>query len=109
MIQANELRIGNWVRIKESDTKIQVDADTIGFSHSVYYQTIPLTEEILFKCGFENRKTILGASVYFYGDFTFNELLILNWKQGTVNDIKYLHQLQNLVFSLTQTELNYKP
>ena len=58
MIQANELRIGNYVYDNfdvtnpRVITKINID-DFISMSHGNKYYPIPITEEILLKCGFE--------------------------------------------------------
>ena len=60
MIKANELRIGNLV-INAKGENIIVDNITIGicFGLPKTYKPIPLTEEILLKCGFEKRDVSL--------------------------------------------------
>jgi hypothetical protein len=115
MIQANELRIGNWVRIRESDTKVQVEAYMLNVSELSNCQPIPLTPEILEKCGFERltHKTEGGykSSIYSYrGKYSFTVFfddgkLSVSFWQG--NEKQYLHQLQNLYFALTGEELNF--
>lgn len=137
MIQANELRIGNWVEIYDAPNiyKIengfcQVEAMTI---HYMQYKDdiklcgIPITEDILLKCGFEyrNENRGLGAildfknkefdnwkydmSVAFQHETDNKEIVYLHFLQHkTTNSIKYLHQLQNLYFALTQKELTIK-
>lgn len=74
---------------------------------------IPITEEILLKCGFEKVR---------YEKYAHNKLNKLRayphvMKNGfgayimgayTLPNIKYLHQLQNLYFALTGEELNIK-
>ena len=72
-------------------------------------EPIELTEEILLKCGFEKRED--GD----YNLFKYSEVDIVicsdfsSWKcdgiNFSVNYIKYLHQLQNLYFALTNKEL----
>ncbi len=84
---------------------------------------LPLTEDILLKCGFEvdedagnwhsPEHTIYrtkGFRVGIKDDY-------IGWYNQADDDfyssfypqLHYLHQLQNLYFALTQTELNYKP
>jgi hypothetical protein len=84
-IKANELRVNNWI-YDIGDAIIIVDVDII---HDVSigverYYPIPLTPEILEKAG----------------DFV-NEIV----KQAGASNFKYVHQLQNLFFALTNTEL----
>ncbi len=120
MIQANELRIGNWIHNPVQEINFQVDLATIGnvardngnknkVPSRLLYQPIPITEEILLKCGFEKKKqrfeskeALLRIS-YFdsawhcsIGDDDFGFLF---------RTIKHLHQLQNLYFALTGKEL----
>lgn len=121
MIQANELRIGNWVKhsinkywIEEYQGKIvQIHFDVlkdIVISDDVLYDPIPLTHEILEKAGFELQQT--------FG--LFYELEINGWRirpdckhvriiEDDDSDILVpcatLHQLQNLIFALTGSEL----
>jgi hypothetical protein len=80
---------------------------------------IPLTSEILEKCGFE--KTTIDRVVFWeikvgkFGKFQFYKgvmqfgiLGVGNYEYHDVQP-KYLHQLQSLYYSLTNTELNFKP
>ena len=116
MIKANELRIGNWV-IGHEDEALQLESISpfelgifnFRWEWLKYIKLIPLTEEILLKCGavkkdkyFEFKETLLRL--------TFNNGL---WHCSIGDDkhgfmfrfIKYLHQLQNLYFALTADEL----
>lgn len=64
---------------------------------------IPLTEEWLLNFGYkfaQGHYFILGHSIW-----VCNDLLICN-KNGII--IKYVHQLQNLFFALTNKELTYE-
>jgi hypothetical protein len=135
MIAANELRIGNWVqhvaptfywtyRTKGKDVDKpfcfqweEEDWYAVG-ECKMYYgalQPIPLTPEILEKAGFAFRpdtvpqrwnKPMIGFHSTFYlyvgkeGVLSFSPAE-WNWTQ----EIKYVHQLQNLYFALTQEEL----
>jgi hypothetical protein len=105
MIKANELRIGNWVNIGDLSTTINHimgDED--------YFQPIPLTPEILEKCGFEKVETMGLMEVYQYaGDGL--EISIENdfyyCNGGYTCDVRLtsLHQLQKLYYAVTGEEL----
>ena len=117
MINANELRIGNYLIAQEPEHNgkaFAIDAGDIleirKGTNTYKYATIPLTPEILEKCGFRwydnewyeiKDKVHLSVSVegagYIYfgkGEYLFK------------SNIKHLHQLQNLYFALTNNELN---
>lgn len=86
-------------------------------------EPIHLTPEILEKCGFEKTIDIIGKSKTEYIDYRSGGFVLFYlpkglvevefWNKGieTINDRhyigawQYLHQLQNLFFSLTNTEL----
>lgn len=127
MIQASELRIGNLVasdmykrnfRVKSISTTA-IEQDDSDYTQYLAYgkiKGIPLTPGILEKARFRNSQ----------GDYWIkdNDLMIAldsvwwctnSWKSdgefgyealATWREITYLHQLQNLYFALTQTELN---
>lgn len=73
---------------------------------------IPLTEDILLKCGFVRKK--FGIDPYNLQDgwlkFSFgltiweDGRLFYEWMGGNI-EVKHLHQLQNLYYSLTGKEL----
>jgi hypothetical protein len=122
MIQANELRIGNWIRIRESDTKVQVEAYMLAISELSNCQPIPLTPEILEKCGFEKQESADQYGWYLGAGrrclcWCYSDIVSLEFKKcqsdysDTLFDFscKYLHQLQNLYFALTSEELTFKP
>ncbi len=109
MIQANELRIGNWVKDAEylSDNYMVVRM----VSSDLDARPIPLTPKILEKAGFRyknfthnlNKLSIcLPGNSYKDGRTYFNSWCII---EGIPNS---LHQLQNLYFALTGTELEIK-
>lgn len=143
MINTTELRIGNWILdTEEAPHYFQVEEirKYVGYELWAYYrkgsikskspEPIPLSEEILLKCGFEK------SSEYWYaikfkvytemGGTQINELSI-NPEIGKCNiefvgyigapmkgdsgvllsdyQTRYLHQLQNLYFALTGEEL----
>lgn len=118
-MRPNELRIGNLVKYSDGsffkvvgihEFGLDVE-DNIETTYMEYenFEPIPLTEEILLKCGF----TFLpqGDEVY-QQIFTYNGFDIWMHDDGFCHDylcggdIKHLHQLQNLYFALTNEELN---
>jgi hypothetical protein len=144
MIKATDLRIGNWVSIKnnyrDSFQNIQIlNGDHLSHilnehpEHVINYtEPIPLTKEILEKCGFEkdNEQKFNGIiesysldidvkgsnknTIHFNlpGNTRIKNKELYNFGNYTVNDhwgsnnFKYLHQLQNLYYALTGEELN---
>ena len=135
MINQTELRIGNYiyddenviVKVERIDSKRYNDWNGEGnppvlfsINGSIYesdiINSIPLTEEILLKCGFkyENGEYVRGLwkllpdfpkeEVIGYGLFIKG----LEWRRINQNSIKYVHQLQNLFFTITGYELGVK-
>jgi hypothetical protein len=127
MIAANELRIGNYIYWDENQvfkisgiTKAgcRFEDDNNQFRTHKRILPIPLTPEILEKCGMQklNNSWIIddgsrdehGAVIS--GNYTFS-LFGYNVSElyyGKFH-VKHLHQLQNLYFFLTGKELIYKP
>lgn len=144
MINVNEVRLGNWFDIsapssiwkKENDGSvtqiirakygqvelIRKDSVLVGGFHSKDFgEPIPLTPEILVKCGF--KKTGAYSKIYElaleYGRlqaWTGEDQFVCHTIE--VNDLEYdthskrfvyLHQLQNFFYFLTGTELEFKP
>jgi len=117
-MKENELRIGNYV-FSADDNKngevFQIDPSGIIFVNKngnrwqdlKNIQPIPLTEEILLKCGFiidsinnfEKYPFTIQKNNLYVADFLFYK----KGDSGVV--IKHLHQLQNLYFALTGKEL----
>ena len=141
-MKSNELRIGNYVFSAEDNKHgevFQIDSSGIIFVNKngnrwqdlKNIQPIPLTEEILFKCGFEKVKnkdkeylieyighTAQKARYAIFGTDIFItkvdkrgllwrsidcDFMVLFYHKSI--PIKYLHQLQNLYFALTGQEL----
>lgn len=109
-MDANELRIGNYVY--DSTDHCRIDVKCSDFCYSGNFEPIKLTEEWLLKFGFEKlapesfRFNCLEIDIeieiaYLVGDGNENIIYLLD-------DIKYLHQLQNLYFALTNEELTIK-
>lgn len=118
MINANELRIGNYIlhdnnfiEVFEIPYLIDIDENKEGYLvNSVWLSEcspMPITTEILEKFGFvsnpyRDRYEYHDIHVEYCG---FRNIL---WIKGDPH-IEYLHQLQNYVFANTNTELNYQP
>lgn len=112
-MKATELRIGNWVKVHESDKtnsivevyKIEEDA----INGWIFYTPISLTEEWLLKFGFGYKMIYRLNDIeigYVDDDFVKNQFTM---RYGTkFIKIKYIHTLQNLYFALTGKELKIK-
>jgi hypothetical protein len=124
-IKAEELRIGNFFYPDvDGDAYAKITAKDILELYSDplddYYKSLPLTEDWLVKFGFEEYidfgyKTGNFDKVPLCG-FTYsintNKVMIMH-KGNNISHwldikIKYVHQLQNLYFSLTNQELEVK-
>jgi len=100
MIQETDLRIGNYVLYSGHYRKIV----SLNLGTDVNAEPIPLSEELLLKCGAINK----FGRTYFIGKIKFdiNTLNIVRFHySGKVAYIYYLHQLQNLWYSLYNEEL----
>lgn len=122
MIKANELRIGN---ITDKGIIVGITPSEVIIIDGKHLDNedvdpIPLTPDILEKCGFvkENFGWTINKQKFQYGDyfglFDFNYCegnlnLRLNASDCPLPTIKSLHQLQNLYFALTGEELIYTP
>lgn len=125
MISANELRIGNLVQrtivLDILNERKFALVDPIMIRDCEYYkdnwafEPIPLTPEILEKCGFEwdDRDDDNKWLVLYYGRYKlmtdessgFN-LVNAYVDNKFINNYRYLHQLQNIFFFATGEELS---
>lgn len=123
MINANELSIGNWVydgEMKRNCMIAEVRLDSVFLDPSPYAGTklswlmpIPLTPSILEKAGFEKEED--GDGGYYHELLSENGVLFVEGNKKGYTDVfldmddkirvRCLHQLQNLYFALTGTEL----
>lgn len=117
MIEPSELRLGNFINNNNKVIEITlaqnvtVTANTFSGMLSLRKQDIipiPLTEDWFIKFGFENK------SIYFVKDGEYRFTLAENKVYVQVGPdelgcfirtIQYVHELQNLYFALTGTEL----
>lgn len=108
VLKQNDCRYGNYIIYGGSITQLNEKEMTHFFRFSETYKPIPLTEEWLLKFGFElkygcfllstNRGTILIEE-----DLAQISSVISH--DGFMSPCKYVHQLQNLYFALTGSEL----
>src|SRR5574343_524108 len=105
-MKANEIRIGNLVYITKEwgekiDTKVMVWDEAIWYAigdclaYLEDFEPIPITEEWLLRFGFETYKDIFNNRYDCINGF---EMENINTYCGVGNNqqIKYVHQLQNL-------------
>ena len=138
-LMATDLRIGNWVTLSgtmpmiiyeiHEDCFYAKDEKNSSFKNTwADIQPIPLSDEVLLKCGFEKYqwqnamyiKTVFGhLYLHFYKDRIITSFKNITYDhegqkmkslgfighKESVENIIYLHQLQNLFYSLTQSEL----
>lgn len=133
-----ELRIGNWINCKTKDglqtgriDNLLEVSNTIYFisakagkidyqgkvtSENDCFEPIPITEEILLKCGFEKKEEtaydkyeinphdgrVIEVAIYTSGIDVFVRYICGGCH---LRSIKYLHELQNLVSVITKKEL----
>lgn len=105
-----ELRIGNYVKCVDGNT-ICIDKDDMIYilSNTFDVEPIPLSEEVLLKCGFEEDETHVSEdhpwAIWVKNDVVISLPYFEFSFESTDVEIKYLHQLQNLYYALTGEEL----
>ena len=125
-MKASELRLGNWVQTKKYQTKVIVkhiysehmigcgdlNDDYDEFDPMIEdIEPIPLTEEWLVKFGFEYKEMYYQSKylVALNDCFIIAERVTgLFYVDAPNNELKHVHQLQNLYFALTGKELTIK-
>jgi len=110
-MKANELRIGNKVSIDDRETTV-TNGIVFDYDEGAWYvnninvrivQPISLTEDWLFKFGFEKKN---GYGFEMFGNWIQKRENIYWYNlNGNFVILKHVHQLQNLYFALTQKEL----
>lgn len=128
MINTKEIRIGNLVEYRITDKLderkewlevSEIDADDIHWLSKVDtkdedFRAILITEEWLLNLGFK-KDNKLNYVFHFEFNEGYEEITVELYKGGENdfyfrgnilhNDLKYVHQIQNLYFALTQREL----
>ena len=126
-MKITDLRIGNWINIRNHDAKIGpaffTDFDNYDFENDGIFkpeiQPILLTEEWLLKFGFKKGKVLTniyyslnidasyGASIVaFIENEKKLEIYLSDCDGGHIGKkLEYVHELQNLYFALTGEEL----
>lgn len=119
MLQANELRLGNWVHIIDDDindpVKVTIPYLEMCTTTPEKFNPIPLTPQLLEKSRFVKHEELRYSNIfYFKKDAFIITQLRDTWEvsyglYGSIAIIcKYnlsLHQLQNIFFALTNKEL----
>lgn len=124
-MNANELRIGNLIFSKETNeiqkitgiTEENVYFNSITFDYPCLEEIEPieLTPEFLLKLGFQKQKGIY-RSFYQSNDKNYLSICFDNDRyyfmdvneDPSFSGFNYVHQIQNLYFALTGTELAYE-
>lgn len=127
-LKENELRIGNYVKGIAMGLNHKID---LHFFNECYddetmldwYSPIPLTEQVLLDLGFKDSGTrIVGSNdqiewrledgTIIEKSFGSLEYVLESDDWGSTQKsitLKSVHQLQNLHFALTETEITYNP
>jgi hypothetical protein len=117
MIQASDLRIGNWYYLENPMAAAKVPEQftdwTQALDFEAYGQPIPITSELLERCGFEGQyadfsdQYVLGdLLVEFIPDMRITARRIWDKEHSILlAEIRYLHQLQNLFYCMNGMEL----
>ncbi len=126
-IKASDLRLGNWVSKEGENVKVYaIQQDMISYKNHHYsgisfFEPIPITPDILIKCGFRetendffiylNKHELNTDKIMFSKHYNFIRVEFSGRRPtpGLLKHIKYLHQLMNLFYTLTNTEIEYKP
>ena len=116
MIAPQELRLGNWILKGDQEPYFEVKKGMDIDALSAEYSPVPITPQVLGKCGFvfhdyfklwQKNKAVHGTGPDMELDPDFWVLDFSHRRIGV--EIKSLHQLQNLYFSLKGKELQMTP
>lgn len=109
-MKTNELRIGNIVLINGLRTEVSLLVLKHLIEENIQFtvEGLKISEKMLFSLGFVPCSFIDNR--YDYGDqfhiIPHNEKLIFRGLGMSIVEVKTVHHLQNLIFSLTGQELN---
>lgn len=111
-MKASDLRIGNWVLCNDQPCKViclnEDEIICIGEDRvEEEIKPIPLTPEILEKAGFENKNDNFYTiqNVISFGIQPDGLYPTFIKGDNVINQVKFLHQLQNLYHALTGEDL----
>lgn len=128
MVDVRELRIGNFVLHDDKIYEVcviyvnglmeisPIDSYIVKERSNTLIEPIPLTEELLLKCGFTKEYYGFSCDIVelSYGRFLYNDgidndtlFLSINSAEYTISGVfvEYLHQLQNIYYALAGQEL----
>ncbi len=100
-IKVESLRLGNWV--SNGDFNYKVDCGSLYDAATLEYyplEGIPITPDILRNIG------VIKEGIELRLD---QGLCYVDFKGNTLTAAMYVHELQNLFYALTNTEIEYKP
>lgn len=119
-MEANELRIGNYLEFTDTmvcavtsiRSKNEFVVNDQWSSYATEVRPIPLTEKWLLKFGFEKHgewycirgNNMLSINV----SIKHNKTTVGENEEYEIDNMNFVHQLQNLYFALTGTELKTK-
>lgn len=114
-MKATELRIGNWVHLDKKSIQLDVD-EWHNYIHADFdeerYEPVEIDDYFLVGFAFsDNRKIIrtnIGIAIielYHWGDDNSYDISI---NGNLIRNIKYVHELQNVIFALNGIELKFK-
>ena len=120
-LRAKDLRIGNYVSFRDDSNshreQIIKTVDLLAISYdTAWADGVVLTEELLLGCGFKKTPSVIAE----YKIDSFPDIHVSKGFASVVagccdgempydlEHIKYVHQLQNLYFALTNEELKIK-
>ena len=132
MINKKELRLGNYVMYEQTThvvtamSRILIETEWDGGTENYIHlpeelDPIPLTEEVLLKCGLTQKGSLFGIgfldTIYWY--HIENHTLYIEYTDSPFSEdegtrypvsspIKHLHVLMNAIYSLTGKELKYE-
>jgi hypothetical protein len=106
-MKATQFRIGNLVSWKDSGKEFEITLQSLYEGANLDWKPLQISKEILLRCGFKEFNLGFSINTDVYEKIEFNSVLFC-WVNNTQKPIKYVHQLQNLYFALTQKELRFK-
>lgn len=115
MIDFRELRCGNIIRKRDNNFIVDQNNILTIARNPIPYLPLDISEEILLKCGFERKNELMfflrikhkmSVEIEFIIDDMGRFIIKQSNQTICINiELLYLHQLQNLYFALTNTDL----